>query len=416
MSQANELLDSLSEEEISSYIADPEMEEHIVIDSNRRITVPESLKRIAVQFDHNIETVTFDCPRYWDGIDLSTMKLYVNYMRADGKVGSYHTDNITIDESDETIMHFDWVIDGFATQVKGSLSFLVCVKNVNEYGEEENHWNSELNRDLTISEGLECEESVVNSYPAIITQLLVRMDRVDALATEEAMLKYVADYFAEVDSVVFVGGDSGTTTDIVAEFGIDNEMSDTSDNPVQNKVVKAYVDESVSDKATVNYVNNELEKYTTTEEADASLRELLEGYLTMAKLAAHPVGSYYWSDEAAHPSELFGGEWEQIKGKFVLAAGDGFSPGQTGGEEYHKLTVEEMPSHSHDIVSGDKYVLAASSPVDRTAVASGTGVGNVLTSADAVIRATQETYASGNSKAHNNMPPYITAYCWKRIA
>ena len=46
-------------------------EPHIVIDSHRAITVPEQLKRIAVQFDHNFETVTFDCPRYWDGHDLS---------------------------------------------------------------------------------------------------------------------------------------------------------------------------------------------------------------------------------------------------------------------------------------------------------------------------------------------------------
>ena len=57
---AEELLDSLSEEEISAYTADSATEEHIVVGADRFITVPDSLKRIAVQFDHNIETVTFD--------------------------------------------------------------------------------------------------------------------------------------------------------------------------------------------------------------------------------------------------------------------------------------------------------------------------------------------------------------------
>ena len=55
-------------------------EEHIIIGRDRYITVPEGLKRIAVQYDHNVETVTFDCPRYWDEHDLSTMNIYINYI------------------------------------------------------------------------------------------------------------------------------------------------------------------------------------------------------------------------------------------------------------------------------------------------------------------------------------------------
>ena len=38
-------------------------EQHIIINSDRSITVPTELKNIAVQNDHNIETVMFDCPR-----------------------------------------------------------------------------------------------------------------------------------------------------------------------------------------------------------------------------------------------------------------------------------------------------------------------------------------------------------------
>ena len=65
MSRADELLDTLSEDDVSVFTVKP----HIVINSDRTITVPNSLKRIAVQYDHNIETITFDCPRYWDELD-----------------------------------------------------------------------------------------------------------------------------------------------------------------------------------------------------------------------------------------------------------------------------------------------------------------------------------------------------------
>ena len=183
MSQTETLLNSLTADVATAYSADIETEGHIIINSNRTITVPDSLKRIAVQFDHNIETVTFDCPRYWDDIDMSTMKVYINYMLPNGTLGSYIADNVAVDETDSTIMHFDWTISRNITQAKGNISFLVCIKKTDTEGNESNHWNSELNKDLYISEGLECEERVLEPYPDIVTNLLTRMDHILAANT-----------------------------------------------------------------------------------------------------------------------------------------------------------------------------------------------------------------------------------------
>ena len=182
MSQADELLELLSNDGVTALSADPSVEPHIVIDSSRNITVPGQLKRIAVQYDHNIETVTFDCPRYWDGHDMSTMTVYINYKRPDGKVGSYIANNVKIDDIDDSIMHFDWTISNYCTMVSGSLMFLVCIKRTNSDGEEINHWNSELNTEMYVSKGLETENLVEESYPDIITQLLERMDVVEDAA------------------------------------------------------------------------------------------------------------------------------------------------------------------------------------------------------------------------------------------
>ena len=61
----------------------------------------------------------------------------------------------------------------------------------------------------------------------------------------------------------------------------------------------------------------------------------------------YPVGSIYWSSKNTNPGILFGGTWTQIKDKFILAAGDYYSNGATGGAATVTLTVSNMPSHSH---------------------------------------------------------------------
>lgn len=195
MSRATELLENLTEEEINIRLADYETEGHIVISEDRFITVPDRLKRVAVQFDKDIETVMFDCPRYWDGIDLSKMIIYVNYMRPDHTRGMYHVGEVTVDEVDPNIMHFEWVISSNVTEIKGKISFLVCAKTVDENGNEELHWNSELNQEMYISEGLECVPTVVSEYPDIITDLLTRMRYTETIATPEHMQEYIDDFF-----------------------------------------------------------------------------------------------------------------------------------------------------------------------------------------------------------------------------
>ena len=157
------------------------MNEHVIVGSDRYITVPESLQKIGVQFDHNAETVTFDCPRYWDGHDLSMMKIYINYMRPNDSFGAYLCNDAEIDSMDDTIMHFNWVISGHVTEFAGPLSFLVCICDVDQNGDSTTHWNSELNTQMYISSGMKCRDAILGRYPDIITQLLNRMDSVEAV-------------------------------------------------------------------------------------------------------------------------------------------------------------------------------------------------------------------------------------------
>lgn len=79
---------------------------------------------------------------------------------------------------------------------------------------------------------------------------------------------------------------------------------------------------------------------------------------TKAKLDAHPVGSYYWSNDSTNPATLFGGTWEALPAGYTLIAqGSGsdsfgsftYTAGQKYGERKHQLTIDEMPSHSHTL-------------------------------------------------------------------
>lgn len=165
-------------------------EEHIVVGADRYITVPEPLKRIAVQFDHDVETVTFDCPRYWDDLDMSTMTVYINYKLPNGDLDAYPAKNI---KADGDIMRFDWTISNKVTQYKGNLTFLVCVKKTGTDGVEVNHWNSELCTDMYISEGMECEEQTQLEYSDLITQLLERMTVVEQINVQADEMREIHD-------------------------------------------------------------------------------------------------------------------------------------------------------------------------------------------------------------------------------
>ena len=123
------------------------------------------------------------------------------------------------------------------------------------------------------------------------------------------------------------------------------------------------------------------------------------------KLKSYPVGSIYTSTVSTSPASLFGGTWEQIKDRFLLSAGSTYSAGSTGGEATHTLTTDEMPTHRH-IVNPAGYIESFSI---------GTGYTTAVTDAYGT-KADAATSFIGGSQPHNNMPPYLAVFMWKRIA
>lgn len=139
----------------------------------------------------------------------------------------------------------------------------------------------------------------------------------------------------------------------------------------------------------------------------------MSGTVTNIVDMIYPIGSIYMSTANTSPAAFLGGTWEQIKDRFLLSAGDDYSAGGSGGEANHTLTVDEMPSHTH-VQNPHKHEI-------YTSATSPKGTGHVTGDSSGTARNTwiKDTTATnkntGGGVSHNNMPPYLTVYMWKRI-
>lgn len=167
----------------------------------------------------------------------------------------------------------------------------------------------------------------------------------------------------------------------------------------------------------------------------------------------YPVGSLYWSKKSTDPATLFGGTWTRIKDKFILAAGDSYAQGATGGASTVALTTAQLPAHNHSGSTQDAGWHGHSASSNSTGghthtlrmnggeggnnepsiSSSGGNDWNINANVNAIASAGNHSHTitvngggnhthaltinnTGSGQAHENMPPYVTYYCWERTA
>ena len=134
-----------------------------------------------------------------------------------------------------------------------------------------------------------------------------------------------------------------------------------------------------------------------------------------------PVGAVYITYDKKNPGTFLGGTWEQFgQGRTLVGEGTGndgstsmsFTTDSSGGEYYHKLTREELPSHTHWILDQQ---------TDVTTALYGNPYSDVpFTRATERANRTNyywygQTWPTGGNKPHDNVQPYVVTYFWRRI-
>ena len=214
---------------------------------------------------------------------------------------------------------------------------------------------------------------------------------------------------------------------------VDSALSSSSTNPVQNKAINTALGKklSLSGGTMTGALTTKGIKltsgtdYGTTLPSSPATNQLF--FQTVGSNFVldnvYPVGSIYMNVNSTNPGTLFGGTWEQIQGRFLLGMSSSYPAGSQGGEATHTLTEAEMPSHVGHMLSNfdsggftDRGGDTNSYYINSNYISGFSKYNNrpwkIVDGNETVMKGTSR----GGGQSHNNMPPYLSVYIWKRTA
>lgn len=170
MTEAEKLL----QETKSAVVAETQMEDICVIDSNMRIIdIPEQFKVLGVENDKDVKVMQFRMPKVYKGTDLSAFNISVNYQNARGTKDRYI---VTDKKVSGDQIEFSWTVGKTATVYRGDTRFIVCMRLTGSDGIIQKEFNTTL-ATMTVLEGLEVDNPVIEQEEKdIIAQLLQIVD------------------------------------------------------------------------------------------------------------------------------------------------------------------------------------------------------------------------------------------------
>lgn len=207
---------------------------------------------------------------------------------------------------------------------------------------------------------------------------------------------------------------------------------------------------TLQNNETINDITFEYGKANKTEIKDiraigASVEEISNNIKYIGKKISdllnmfYPVGSVYETmDSSFDPNKKWGGTWERIKGRVLVGVDENDSDFNTvekiGGEKTHKLSVSEIPSHSHS--ASEKSLKGGVNNIsgqDKTWGLTSSGIFSNWGDTNGFYSTSKETTTNykdgfyldaththtigntGGGNVHNNLQPYVTCFIWKRV-
>lgn len=201
---------------------------HIVVDTDTKFKIDpltraircENKKSILMQGDHNSERYSFTLERFIEGHDMSLCnQVEVHFANIDAKTrdkktGVYTVDDFQIDAEDDTKVNCSWLISKNATQLSGTLVFLLNFRCLEE-GFEKYSWHTDVYKSITIQEGIDAAFNFEIEYVDVIEQWkdsvisgfttdLAQWKTKTASDVERQANEALDEYFAERNKRVFV--------------------------------------------------------------------------------------------------------------------------------------------------------------------------------------------------------------------
>lgn len=176
MSQAEDLLNSLTETTIDHKHIVPDSDTYFRIDPyTREIINTNYNKTVLMRGDHNSERFTFEVPRYVDGHDMSLCnRVIVHFDNVGATINEVHSDvdymkDLRINPDNPETVISSWLIRREATQIVGILSFSLQYQCV-EGDEVTYEWNTDSYDEIEIRKSKNNGEAAVIQYTNVLEQ------------------------------------------------------------------------------------------------------------------------------------------------------------------------------------------------------------------------------------------------------
>lgn len=182
MSQAETLLQSLTEEVTDHTHIVTDHDSYFVINPDTRVIENASrIDNVLMQFDHNSEVYTFELARYVEGHDMTLCnRVRVHFNNIDGTTLEENCDvaelyDLDICPDDENKVLCSWTITRQATQLVGTLNFLVQYECIDENGDAVYEWHTDIYTDVEIKKTINNAEQAIVEYSNVLEQWYQRI-------------------------------------------------------------------------------------------------------------------------------------------------------------------------------------------------------------------------------------------------
>ena len=264
-----------------------------VDDDTRLVTVPDKYKKLGVESDEKAKRIWFRFPKLVgnNGVDLSAIGVRVNFRNANGEGDIYVVEDLTTDGDYVT---FSWELTRKVTAYKGNVSFVVCAVKSATDGTTKNEWNTTLNKECEVLEGLEVSEQITQENPDIIEYILANLGgsvSAEQIAqTVEAYMEEHPSYAVEYQPQTLaddqkqqartnIGAASfdeipSKTSDLQNDSGFLTEHQDLSNYALKSEIPKTAADVGAEASGTAE---SKVSVHNTATDSHNDIRELISG-------------------------------------------------------------------------------------------------------------------------------------------